>query len=53
MFDALFGSSPKRRTSKAAKVKKLAAKVAKIEKKRAMDDMEAKLKAKLSKLKGY
>lgn len=53
MLSALFGGSPRRRTSKAAKVKKLAAKVAKIEKKRAMDDMEQKLKAKLSKLKGY
>lgn len=50
MFD--FGTSKKpRKNTKAARVKKLAAKVAKLEKKKDLDALELKLKKRLAALK--
>jgi len=45
-----FFSSPKRKTSKAARVKKLANKVAKLKRKKYLNEQEARLKKELEKL---
>lgn len=51
MFN-LFGGSSRRKSTVGTRVRKLASKVAKLEKKAAMKATEQKLKQKLAKLKG-
>jgi hypothetical protein len=48
-----FGGSPKRKSSRLSRVKKLASKVAKMKKAKALKDAEVKLKAEYQKMKGY
>lgn len=50
MLDFLFGNTNNMKRTKAMRVRKLASQVAKLEKKKALDSEEKKLKAKLASL---
>lgn len=53
MLDFLFGGRRKRKTSRAARVRKMALKVQRLKKAKSLKEAEVKYREQLSKLRGY